>query len=50
VEFHHELFDIGQTLWVGKYSVERGPFGALDVNLQNVDRRLSKDEKTPLTG
>jgi len=37
-------------LWVGKYSVQRGPFGALDVNLQNVDRRLSKDEKTPLTG
>jgi len=40
MEFDHQLFDVGQTSWIGKYGVERGPLGALDVDLQNVDCRL----------
>ena len=33
VKFDHQLFDVGQTSWIGKYCVERGPFRALDVDL-----------------
>jgi len=40
MEFDHELFDVVQTSWTGKYSVKRRPLRALDVNLQNVDRSL----------
>ena len=47
MEFDHQLFDVGQTSWIGKYGVERGPLGALDVDLQNVDRRLRNVERTP---
>ena len=46
VEFDHQLFDVGQTSWIGKYSVERSPFRTLDINLQNVDRRLQNIERT----
>jgi len=40
MEFDHELFNVGETSRVGKYSVKRCPLRTLDINLQNVDRRL----------
>ena len=40
VEFDHQLLDVGQTSWIGEYSVERGPLSALDINLHKVNRRL----------
>jgi len=40
VEFDHQLLDVGQASRTGQYRVERRPFGAFDVYLQNVNRCL----------
>ena len=40
MKLDHQLFDVRQALWTGQDRVERAPFGTLDVDLQNVDRRL----------
>ena len=45
MKFDHELFDVTQTPWISKYRVERRPLGTLDVNLQNINRRLCNIEK-----
>jgi len=40
MELDQQLFDIRQAPRTGQNRIERAPLGALDVDFQNVDRRL----------
>ena len=46
VEFDHQLFDVSQTSWIGKYGVERTPLRTFNVHFQNVDCRLHNVDTT----